>query len=468
MSRFFVVGFLCLTALTRATASELISHPTLGVNKDALGVWYSRQDGWILHITSKGIQRYQFSDHYCYPSSSDGPTFMGAIEYQFFKRIDSATARFDYLEDDGFAIFDALPALPKPCSEHLSQSSSEVFEIAVSMFQEFYPRLLKRSPRWYELADMHRETLRSDDSETKLYSALSELIDSLSDSHTKLYAKVDGASRRFQSGLGNTLSSIRRQNIEQQWLQELVTQTLDHVLLPGGEQTANERILWGKLEPNIGYIQIFTMGGFTTEHQAGTQAWAHAETAYLETLMTRILTELSNTDALILDLSNNRGGYDVIARQLASYFTRAEFDAYQVKNDLDGPVLRTYSVSPSTSVHYPKPIYLLTSDVTVSGGEIATLSLKRLANVVHVGTTTRGSFSTPLAKPLPNGWYLELSNELFVDMSGTTHEGSGIAPDIELTVYDPKAPVESHASCLFQLRDIVRKRMADSGVGLNN
>lgn len=458
MYRFFVVGFLCLTALTRATASELISHPTLGVNKDALGVWYSRQDGWILHITSKGIQRYQFSDDYCYPSSSDGPTFMGAIEYQFFTRIDSATARFDYLEDDGFAIFNALTALPESCLEHVAFNNAEVFEIAVSMFQEFYPRLLKRTPNWHALVDRNRAALISDDSENMLYASLSELIASLSDSHTKLYAQIDGVSHRFQSGLGTTLNLVRDQNIEQQWLQGLVTQTLDKVLLPTGEHTANERVLWGRLDNKIGYIQIFTMGGFTIEHKPGTQAWANAETAYFDELMTRILTELSNTDALILDLSNNRGGYDVIARQLASYFTHAEFKAYQVKNELDGPVLRTYSISPSKSVHYPKPVYLLTSDVTVSGGEIATISLKQLTNVTHVGTTTRGSFSTPLAKPLPNGWYLELSNELFVDMSGTTHEGSGVTPDIELTVYAAGSPIDSHATCLRELRKLIKEQ----------
>ncbi|GAM05486.1 S41 family peptidase [Novosphingobium sp. MBES04] len=86
----------------------------------------------------------------------------------------------------------------------------------------------------------------------------------------------------------------------------------------------------------------------------------------------------------------------------------------------------------------------MTSDVTVSGGELATLAFRQNPHVTQVGTRTRGAFSTPLAKPLPNGWLLELANETFAAPDGTVYEETGLAPEIELEIYPEEAPVAGH------------------------
>ena len=70
----------------------------------------------------------------------------------------------------------------------------------------------------------------------------------------------------------------------------------------------------------------------------------------------------------------------------------------------------------------------------MSGGEIATVALRQLPNVTHYGATTRGSFSTVLSKPLPNGWVAELSNERFLAPDGVLYEETGITPDVALEV----------------------------------
>jgi carboxyl-terminal processing protease len=100
---------------------------------------------------------------------------------------------------------------------------------------------------------------------------------------------------------------------------------------------------------------------------------------------------------------------------------------------------------------YTKPVYVITSDVTVSGGEITTMMLRQLPHIKTAGQTSRGAFSTPLAKPLPNGWYLELSNEIFADANGNVFEGKGIVPDIELPLFGENALIDSHLASLRQL-----------------
>lgn len=51
-----------------------------------------------------------------------------------------------------------------------------------------------------------------------------------------------------------------------------------------------------------------------------------------------------------------------------------------------------------------RPVFVLTSDVTVSAAGTLLLSLRALPNVTHLGATTRGALSDVLTKPLLNGW----------------------------------------------------------------
>ncbi|MXP36837.1 hypothetical protein GRI55_13875 [Erythrobacter citreus] len=87
---------------------------------------------------------------------------------------------------------------------------------------------------------------------------------------------------------------------------------------------------------------------------------------------------------------------------------------------------------------------MLTSDVTMSGGELAMLALRQNPRIVHAGATTRGAFSTPLVKRLPNGWLLEFSNEDFAAPDGRVYEEAGIKPSTALEIYSGGALIEGH------------------------
>ena len=190
------------------------------------------------------------------------------------------------------------------------------------------------------------------------------------------------------------------------------------------------------------------MGGFTDTQTPGTPEWAAAELAALDTMLDEALTGFADADAVILDLSNNRGGYDAVTRALAARFTDTAFLGYRVSVPGAPEADQDYPITPYDGVRYTGPVYLMTSDVTVSGGEITTLMLRQLPNVIQVGGTTRGAFSTPLAKPLPNGWYLELSNEVFEDSDGHVFEGRGIPPAIMFDIYPEYAPIAGHKTAI--------------------
>jgi hypothetical protein len=114
----------------------------------------------------------------------------------------------------------------------------------------------------------------------------------------------------------------------------------------------------------------------------------------------------SRARAVILDISNNDGGFDSVAQHIAGRFAERPALAYRkiafgAKDGAAG--LRGHTVTARTPLG---PVFLLTSDITLSAGEVLALYMRALPNVRHVGETTRGAFSDTTNKPLPNGWTL--------------------------------------------------------------
>ena len=196
------------------------------------------------------------------------------------------------------------------------------------------------------------------------------------------------------------------------------------------------------------------MGGFTPREDFASPDWAAEEMAEFDRVMDAALSTFEGFDAVILDLSNNRGGWDQVAKALPARFTDSAVTGFTTVARGSGLAPYPHRIEPADGARFTGPVYLMTSDVTVSGGELATLALRQLPNVTQVGTTTRGSFSTPLAKPLPNGWLLELSNETFAAPDGTVFEETGIAPQIELDIYPADDPVAGHWRAVMQVAEM--------------
>ena len=83
--------------------------------------------------------------------------------------------------------------------------------------------------------------------------------------------------------------------------------------------------------------------------------------------------------------------------------------------------------------------------------------MRALPNVTHAGTATRGSLSDVLRKPLPNGWWVTLSNEIYLDAEGRHWEGRGIPPEVEIEVFSPDDPFSGHAEAIGAVVDLIRQ-----------
>jgi C-terminal processing protease CtpA/Prc len=78
----------------------------------------------------------------------------------------------------------------------------------------------------------------------------------------------------------------------------------------------------------------------------------------------------------------------------------------------------------------------LIGPLTISAGETTTQALMgRTPKVLKIGENTQGVFSDVLGRKLPNGWVFGLPNEVFRTAEGTTFDGPGIPPDVEVPVF---------------------------------
>ncbi len=426
------------------------------------GVWQSRGYGRILDIDDDGVTQYEIGAT-CYETPRTGDSFseMDAISYRYFRMLPGGrSAIFQLLRGDTNVMFDRLDALPEACRQPPAVTPQTVADAFLDAFERHYAFFGRRPPDHATRAARVRSRIAPDMSEAQLWDALAAYMHGLSDSHTKLIGEVAipgrdaGERRRMQDGQGTTLPRMRAtQGGESEWLVALIDQTLAR-LGDSAHQAGRDRIVWGMLDGRTGYVQIFQMGGFTDREDFGSDAWAEAELAEFDRIMDEAFAAFeaagagARAGAVILDLSNNRGGWDRIAKAVASRFTDRPYTGYTTVALGSGLAPFDHVIEPADGLRFTGPVYLLTSDVTVSGGELATLALRQNPRVIQLGGTTRGAFSTPLAKRLPNGWLLELSNEIFAALDGSVYEETGLAPQVPFDVYPANAPVTGHLAAI--------------------
>jgi hypothetical protein len=194
-----------------------------------------------------------------------------------------------------------------------------------------------------------------------------------------------------------------------------------------------------RLKGNIGYIKLLNFPIPAIFSPA-------ADTA---------MRDIAGTDALIIDMRDNGGG----SAESDSYFGSFFFDP-QKPVQLNSIVHRTRSTNEFTTKEYwttpvatpylNKPVYILASRRTFSGGEAFVYDLKARKRALIYGETTGGG-----ANP-GGGTMLNARFGIFIPtgraenpVTGTNWEGTGVAPDVAVD-----------AKLAFQagLRNIVSKR----------
>jgi carboxyl-terminal processing protease len=185
--------------------------------------------------------------------------------------------------------------------------------------------------------------------------------------------------------------------------------------------SSDRLIRHGSLTDDTGYILLAGMGGVLNQAQAAEIARRQFSAA---------ITDFSEKKNLVIDLRFNRGGYDVVGLEFASFFTNEYRTAYhrEVMNGGDFVPIQSVYVQPGEQF-FNGEVYLLTSGATVSAAETFILAMQSVTTPIVIGEQTAGFFSDSLPRRLPNGVEFSLSHVRYYDLEGTLREGVPVIPD---------------------------------------
>jgi len=405
------------------------------------GVWRSRGYGWIVLFGPDGPRLFHTAGGACYADprpESDPDEMMSAwrSEGQGMIALTGSPGGTRYL-------FDRLSDLPAACLDTAPWTPDRIVAFAADTFAELYPRSAERGLDWPARRAAALAQVGPTASEDQLWTALSGLLAGLDDPHVELQGVAAGAERTLEQGESATLTRVRAAGGEKAWLQAYREGVLTEILQGNGRQAANNRIFWGRVD-DVGYLNLVTMGAFARNT-------APDDPRPLEAVLDEALAAFAGAKAVIVDVSNNRGGFDTISQRVAARFADQPRVAYSKVGVGARATPQPVRVEPSAGQRFTGPVYVVTSDITVSAGETFTLMMKALPNVRLAGGATHGAFSDQLPKPLPNGWALALPAELYKGPGGEDLEGRGLAPEIPLTVFPEDDLAGGHARAITGL-----------------
>ncbi|HJW71905.1 MAG TPA: S41 family peptidase [Geothrix sp.] len=187
-----------------------------------------------------------------------------------------------------------------------------------------------------------------------------------------------------------------------------------------------------QLAGNVGYLDVRGFG----------------PTEFVGPAFTAALSILSGTEALILDLRQNGGGDPESVAYLVSHFFE-EGDTRHLNSIYNRPrnTTRQYWTSPTVGVRYTRPVYVLVSGRTFSGGEECAYDFQTQKRATLVGETTGGGANPGGAVLLGHGFHAFIPTGRAINpVTGTNWEHVGVKPEVAVSAAE--ALKVAHATIL--------------------
>lgn len=308
------------------------------------------------------------------------------------------------------------PDCPSTISSDAEERRLQTFDVFWQTLTEHYPPYVHRR---LDTARRTRDraTLLEDNTDEVLGRLLGRTVRGLGDMHT-------GVESEEESVYGKRPGTRDSADVDTDAHRRAIVARLGTRLTPVIDGKVEYA---GGLPHDLGYLRITQLDDFTDgSYEEDREAFEGA----LDTVFR--VAEEEGWRSLVLDLRLNDGGFDELALELASRLTDTSHVAFRKRaRDLDADggftPFQEVTVSPSDRPGHDGPVAILVSDLTVSAGETAVMSmLNRSPEPTLIGRPTQGIFSDQLTRTLPGGWHLDLSNEDYRDAKGVSHEGRGL------------------------------------------
>lgn len=141
--------------------------------------------------------------------------------------------------------------------------------------------------------------------------------------------------------------------------------------------------------------------------------------------------EKKGIDSLIIDLRDNSGGHLTCAEDILSLFLDSTHPIYQLKGDKKNT--KYYSKGNKDKEY---KIVMLVNNGSASASELTTSALKEQYGAVVIGLKTYGKATIQEMQDLSTGGKYKLTTKMWLTSKGKKLNGSGITPDIEVSLDD--------------------------------
>jgi len=412
------------------------------------GTWESIGSGWILQIQdSSQYTIYDITSISCLPNHK-GP--LNEISGALSLKKDTLSLLKGVITYS----FIRTEKLPTLCQSTLDEKKSKDpefnFEVFSETVKEHYAFFELNQLDWESLYQEQKQKISETSTDVELYQVIEETLERLNDNHAFLEA-TDEVYEALEE------ESIPEEETDTEALPEygdfqVAQMVAEHHFQE--ELTKNSGLIqWGKLTDSIGYIQVKSMWLYAdlnlaqelidevgyvdayvqTFHQMYEGDYIQKEVQGVRKVMDRVVEDLADMDAMVIDVRFNGGGQDAVSFEILRRFIPQKIRVATQKlryGDQYTPILPLY-IEGATSP-YTKPVYVLTSSETGSAAEAFSISTMAVDHIKRIGSPTSGAMSTALEKTLPNGWPFAISNEIYMDLEGNSYENIGIPVDYDL------------------------------------
>lgn len=425
------------------------------VFSDYNGVWELKGTGDVWVINDEKLTTYNFNSFGCIKNLDIELTDIEeAVNYLSINE-ESTEITFDNLGSSKES-YQLIEQIPKSCkTDNLLAQTDLVtnFEFLWHTMNDYYAFFELRDIDWQGVYEEYRPQVTSTTTKHQFFEMMEEIFSQFGDGHLSLSdgEEYESDGTAFNGFILEVLRSElvdAEDDFEEAWRNlktyndhVLTTLLQEHKLYSHEESDA---IRWGKLSDNIGYIRVDRVQNINVKGEQE-EADNFLEQLTLisqdlidtDTIMQIALADIGTSDALIIDLRFNGGGYDNVSLKIASYFSHSAqiIGTKKTRNKYFESAEYPLNIAKSPIEAYTKPIYVITGRSTGSGGEVLSMALKALPQTTLIGEATNGSVSDILEHSLPNGWVLSLSHEVYTDVEGTNIESIGVTPDVEMPVY---------------------------------
>jgi len=428
-------------------------------SQELQGIWLSNGYGIGAEIDGQWVETFAVANTTCLSEGSD-PLFGLLAEFDIAVADDGQSFNLTFEGTDQIIRFDRQAQLPGQCQTPPPNTPLGNFDVFADIFATHYAFFDIYGVDWDRAVAKARQQVTPETSDQQLFAIFSTLLAPLKDGHIGLKAEIDGSRQFFEPNPGDLFTKLKAEAAAAGQSPEDAEDTFrdlywnDHVrntILGGkGEMVGSGYVQHGLIAPQTGYINFLTMAGYAT----GDIGDPLGDIAAINDIMDEVIAsfDAAGVSHVIIDLSLNFGGFDDAALSIAGRFAAEPvFALSEYPADARDQIVLERNVTPSDRPRYTGKLTVLTSDMTVSAGEIFVMGLRALPQTTHAGEATRGALSDVLEKELPNGWIVELSNEVYRDHEGTAWEGQGIRPQHAIPVFRGANPLQTHAAAIMSL-----------------